>query len=144
MIVLIIAKILQDKLWDIVMTLRFYFQDTTSFLTYILNHLQGDSLYRQLSRIEIQHSSCVGLVLRVKSRLAILPEETLEGVAILCESYDNVTVIGSFGLLHEHEVALVNADIHHRVTVCLKEETLAIDPLFGYGEILNLIFFLGV
>ena len=77
MIVLIIAKILQDKLWDIVMTLRFYFQDTTSFLTYILNHLQRDSLYRQLSRIEIKHSSCVGFVLRMESWLTIFPEQTL-------------------------------------------------------------------
>ena len=87
---------------------------------YILNHLQGDSLYRQLSWIEIKHSSCVSFVLRMKSWLSILPEQTLESIAILRKGYDNVTVICGFCLLDQHEVALVNTDIHHRVAVCFK------------------------
>ena len=111
---------------------------------YILNHLQRDSLYRQLSRIEVKHSSRVGLVLRVKSWLSILPEQALEGVAVLGESYHDIAVISRFGLLHKYEVALVNADIHHRVTVCFKKKALAIDPLFGHSEIACDVLFLFV
>ena len=49
---------------------------------------------------------------------------------------------GDCFLLDKHEVALVNADIHHRVTVCLKQKALAIDPLLGHCEVACDVLFL--
>ena len=54
-------------------------------LSDILNHLQSDSLYRKLHRIEVQLSTRVCLVLRVETWFTVFPEETFECVAVLGE-----------------------------------------------------------
>ena len=78
----------------------------------------------------------------MEARSAVFPEQTLEGIASLCEGNNHIACAGGLGLFHENQISLVNADIHHGIAVGFEKEAFSVNPFFGNGKVACDVFLL--